>query len=234
MSLFNIIKSYISPSISPKIQEIATYLTKTVFSPEKNPTMKLPIQEPTPIIKPTIITNTWPTGLVPDGYKPGDRQIQLLKGIVDLKNEIETLLGLKITIGCGIRTDVDVERLIRQGYHPAKKSDHFYGIPMKQDDESIYVDSAGAADLYIKDLSKHFKTLVNHFLNEPDPTKRPRQMIYETGKVSDWLHIANKPATAWPEAPAKHLHAKPLLYSFDCGKTYQIFDPSNPPERLRS
>lgn len=188
-------------------------------------------------MKPVSITkpNLYPaTKFYDKSYTPGPKQQHLLEEMSKLVNELSSFIGLPITVGSGLRSAEDVVRLKSQGYNPAKKSDHFYGIPMPQDDGSMYADSVGAADLYIKGLPGLFGHIVEHYLGITDPLARPHQIIYETGHNGDWLHIANPPLAAFThEQAAKVLSKKPLLYSFDCGKTYVVFDPANPPEKLK-
>ena len=172
---------------------------------------------------------------MPAGYVPGPHQVVLLEAMTALIAELQDFLGVAVKAGCGLRSDADVKRLIAQGYNPSRTSDHFYGIPMPQKDGTFYTDSCGAADLYVAGLPGLFGHIVDHFARIADPAARPHQMIYETGKFSDWLHIANAPLVAFPDAAAakKHLSPRPLLYSFDCGKTYQVFDPLDPPAKLK-
>ena len=181
------------------------------------------------------VPNLYPaTKFYDKSYTPGPKQQHLLEEMSKLVNELSSFIGLPITVGSGLRSAEDVVRLKSQGYNPAKKSDHFYGIPMPQDDGSMYADSVGAADLYIKGLPGLFGHIVEHYLGITDPLARPHQIIYETGHNGDWLHIANPPLAAFThEQAAKVLSKKPLLYSFDCGKTYVVFDPANPPEKLK-
>ena len=231
---------------SPVPPEMGTALTPTVFAelkpmqelpPErkevphvdeaKAPTKSLPQQKGN-ALRPTPVAM-----LVPAGYKPGPKQQHLLEAMVAQINELQDFLGVQIKVGCGLRTYEDIARLIAQKYNPSRTSDHFYGIPILQKDGSYYVDSVGAVDLYIWDLPKLFQKIVAFYASEPDATKRPHQIIYETGKVSDWLHIASRVSACYAPALApKMISKRPLLYSFDCGKSYQVFDPKAPPAKL--
>lgn len=163
--------------------------------------------------------------LLPSGYVPGPKQQHLLEEMVLLINELQEFLGVQIRVGSGLRSAEDVNRLIKQGYNPSRTSDHFYGISVQQKNGSYYADSVGAADLYIPGLAKLFLKIVDFYGKEPDATKRPHQIIYETGKASDWLHIANRVSSAYAPALApKMISKRPLLYSLDCGKSYSILD----------
>ena len=174
--------------------------------------------------------------LIPKGFVPDARTAVMLDEAVELCNEVQEFVQRQCTPTSGIRTLDDVARLVRGGYNPSPTSDHLFGlsVPYKG---ITYTASVGAVDLYIPGLRSIFLNIVNYFLTKyPNAIDRPRQMIFETSaKGNDWLHIANVPSRVLsPKMALASLHPRPLLYSFENGKTgsYKDFDPKNPPLEL--
>lgn len=242
MDVFSVLKGLFGQT-APQ-QDSPVVLTPTVLAPQgqmrlpaaagpdagqSQESAQAPVAPTAAVARPRINS-----ALVPKGYVPGPQQTELLISMTDLLVELQAFLRMPVTYGCGLRSAEDVKRLIAQGYNPSRTSDHFYAIPMPQKDGSMYVDSCGAADVYITGLKGIFGYIVDHYLAIPDPVNRPHQIIYEVGKFSDWLHIANTPAARYgAEEGKKHISPRPLLYSPDCGKTYLPYDPLNPPALLK-
>lgn len=172
--------------------------------------------------------------LIPKGFVPSGFTLVLVEKAVELCNEVQSVVNRQCRPLSGLRTLDDYLRLKRNGYNPSVKSDHFFGLPINVNGV-IYNESIGAVDLYIPGLRTVFVHIVNYFLNTyKHNIDRPRQIIFETGaNFGDWLHIANVPSRIFSKDVAKiKLHKNPLLYTFDNGKTYNIFDINNPPDEL--
>jgi hypothetical protein len=172
--------------------------------------------------------------LIPKGFVPDEATTVLLDEAVELCNEVQDFVNRQCVPTSGLRTIDDFLRLKRNGYNPSVTSDHFFGLPVPVNGKT-YTGAVGAVDLYIPGLRSVFLHIVNYFLTKyPNPIDRPRQLIFETSaKGNDWLHIANVPSRIFTQKVAQsRLNARPLLYSLDNGKTYQVFDPKNPPSVL--
>jgi hypothetical protein len=117
-----------------------------------------------------------------------------------------------ITITSGLRTMSDYYDLIRAGYRPSQKSDHFFGaVP----------ETCGAVDLCLaKDTDTFFwalaKTYKNGMLHIRGEAIDFGQIILEKNKTF-WVHVSNPGEIFGIKKRTKNK----IMVSIDNGKTYK-------------
>ena len=126
--------------------------------------------------------------------------------------------AVSMSITSGVRTQDDYNRLVKQGYNPSKKSDHFCGVQL---DGNV---TLGAADVIVNNCSLSLKDCVKKII-EWDKTNQVNfgQVIYEYNPATkkDWIHLGND----WNEVfkDSSFVSRKKYLMSLDNGKTYVDF-----------
>lgn len=124
-----------------------------------------------------------------------------------------------ITITSGVRTQSDYNRLIKEGYNPSKKSDHFCGVSLDGNQ------TLGAADIVVNNCSLSMKQIAAKIIewNRTNVVSFG-QVIYEYNPATkkSWIHLGNN----WNDIFAVTTcfsTRKRYLMSMDNGKTYKDF-----------
>jgi len=145
--------------------------------------------------------------------------------------------GCKVKINSGIRTEKQNSILIKNGYNPSDKSDHFYGASVKTKTEKTrrrygdtYNFSVGAVDimpvcggfaLAAFDKTRQLFQPQYNMINLPGGAIKIGQFILEKGN-SYWIHVSNHPSIIYSNKfVSSFLEKKPFLISLDNGKTYK-------------
>ena len=139
-----------------------------------------------------------------------------------------------LNVSSGVRDEKDVDRLIKQGYHPSSRSDHFYSNAIKTTSSrdrkrfgKYFTYGAGAADIIPEGVS-----IREVFDKICDGIKSGRldikygQIIFEKRTHSTgWIHISNSKTRAMSagmiDAVDFSIEGK-LMMSLDNGKTYKV------------
>ena len=137
------------------------------------------------------------------------------------------------TFSSGVRVASDYDRLIKQGYNPSPKSDHFCGNvvsidPIKQSDNykkfgPYYIFAVGAADtIPTKNINDFFKAAVT--LNKNGVTNFG-QVIHEVDpeKHTEWVHFGNNLNEFFSKSVCDLIQKQQYLYTIDGGKNYNVF-----------
>jgi len=137
--------------------------------------------------------------------------------------------GAYMKVTSGVRTKADYDRLIKQGYHPSKTSDHNFGsaIPLSPSSAKakkyglVYIFSVGAADIVPVGMSVWdlFKLAVQL-------TKAGRcrfgQVIYEKSGEKEWVHFGVDPVAIFSPEVVKFMSRTKFMKSLDGGKSYSV------------
>ena len=132
---------------------------------------------------------------------------------------------VSITITSGVRTQADYNRLLKQGYNPSKKSDHFCGV---QTDGNP---TLGAADIVVNNCSISMKECARRIIEMTNEgIVNFGQVIYEynPNTKKSWIHLSNDWKCIFKNndyfSPIEYFFKREkYLMSMDNGKTYKKF-----------
>lgn len=132
---------------------------------------------------------------------------------------------VSITITSGVRTQEDYNKLIRQGYNPSKKSDHFCGVQIDGNP------TLGAADIIINNCSLSIKECARRIIEMTNEgLVNFGQVIYEYNPATkkSWIHLGNDWKMIFKDnqefSPIEYFFKREkYLMSMDNGKTYKKF-----------
>lgn len=156
-----------------------------------------------------------------------DYQLQLLKLLAKnlqiVRNKLNVCFAkqgkqVSITITSGVRTQEDYQRLVKQGYNPSKKSDHFCGVQVDGNP------TLGAADIVVNNASVSLKECVRQIIKwEQLGEVHFGQIIYEYNPSTkkSWIHLGNDWNLIFKDCSFNK--KKKYLMSMDNGKTYKEF-----------
>ena len=159
--------------------------------------------------------------------KVTDYQLQLLKLLAKnlqiVRNKLNVCFAkqgkqVSITITSGVRTQEDYQRLVKQGYNPSKKSDHFCGVQVDGNP------TLGAADIVVNNASISLKECVRQIIKwEQLGEVHFGQIIYEynPNTKKSWIHLGNDWKLIFKDCSFNK--KKKYLMSMDNGKTYKDF-----------
>jgi hypothetical protein len=171
----------------------------------------------------------------PDTWKPAFPLQELM--IRNLAKNIQIVIdrvGGHVTFSSGVREASDYNRLVKEGYNPSPKSDHFCGNivpvdPIQQPDNykqfgPFYMFAVGAADtiptIIINDffnaavnLNKIGITNFGQVIHEKDPVKK-----------TEWVHLSNNKSTFFSKDICNIDPKSPYLYTIDGGKSYNVYN----------
>jgi len=130
-------------------------------------------------------------------------QVSMLKALANNLEIIRAFVNAPITIISGLRDEIEQQKLIKQGYHPSDKSDHFFGRKPF---------TAGAADITFKtpeDARVIFYELVSRFDFHKEVIILPvgyvdvGQLILECSPKNRfyWIHIGNNKKLFYKDPP---------------------------------
>lgn len=163
-----------------------------------------------------------------DPKKVNDYQIELLTVLAKEMQLVRDLLQdhksgdkpVTIKITSGVRTNADITRLKKQGYHPSENSDHLCGL------QPNGLPTLGAADITVSNCKlsmKEIALLIQSEVNQDHVCFG--QVIYEKNPKTgnEWIHLGNDPELIFSFANniASVIKRKKFLMSTDNGKTYR-------------
>lgn len=171
-----------------------------------------------------------------------DRVLFLIQKQAEMLQYFRGVIGNKsMIITSGVRTSKDYTRLVEAGYRPSITSDHYFGYPVKLQHGTekyekygeYFTDSIGAVDFITTDIDDTFKKIVEDILIVG--AYKPKQVIFEiSDKGNPWIHISNEESVIFSDKFKEFTgKATQFLYSKDNGRTYEIYDPKNPPVFLK-
>jgi hypothetical protein len=138
-------------------------------------------------------------------------------------------------ISSGVRTLADYNRLVKQGYNPSVKSDHYCGeaVPLQPDSTNYnkygatYNFAVGAADIIPvgMDAMQFFSQAMSLTI---DGKCNFGQVIYEydTSTHNEWVHFGNDPSAYFSKKICDFFARAKFMKSVDGGKTYSVVTPS--------
>lgn len=170
-----------------------------------------------------LSTNYTAEMIVAPGYIKSltDQQWQMLSNISRILEVIGSIAECKLIVTSGLRTLRDYERLIKAGYNPSPKSDHFYGLkPFTSGAVDIVTTPGGCSVGRLFHILCACYDKKNEWFHLPGGTYlHVGQLIYEVNPIKkiEWIHVSN-PKTLFFDSPPK---VSVLLKSLDGGITYE-------------
>lgn len=174
----------------------------------------------------------------PYEWRPSsDYSKMLLDNLAKNLQVIHDALPYNVTmrISSGVRTLSDYNRLVKQGYNPSVKSDHYCGeaVPLEVGSNNYnkygatYNFAVGAADIVTMgiDIIKLFDLAIRRTIEGKCSFG---QVIYEynPNDKDEWVHFGNDPSLVFSANICAFLNRGKFLKSVDGGKTYSVVKPS--------
>lgn len=154
------------------------------------------------------------------GYKPTEYQCYCWAYMkYKIMNPIRHYLGIPVIMTNVVRLEKDYQRLMKAGYNPSARSDHYAGQDIKLPGGEIFTESTFAGDFVFEgDMKELCRTIYREANLEIFPKIRGLQyegigqLILEgqrlNGKDITWIHIGLAARVMYSESFADYLEEK--------------------------